>query len=104
MDIIYFPIPVWVSIVTFAFGIVMGFILRSLYDESERKGKSILELIIQIAVISLWITATTRAVIIDSVEYPPFFLNIMFGAIAGSMNKELGKQIVSLVSSVIKRK
>lgn len=57
--------------------------------------------VIRFFVIALWIFDTAKAAIFD-VEYPPFFLNLMFGVIAGGLNSDIWSRMLELAKSLRK--
>lgn len=97
------PIPFWSAIAVFLVGILIGWVIRAKYDHSDVFGKIRLEAFIQVVVFILWTVATGRAVIYDGVAYPPFFLNLFFGAVVGSLNKGFGEYLISLAKAITKR-
>lgn len=88
-------LPLWVSIASFVAGWCCGWFMRGWYSAKGKGGAAGVEAVIQITVFLLWTVATGRAVLLD-VPYPPFFLNIFFGAIVGSMNRGLGEYLINL--------
>lgn len=104
MDFIYSPVPLWVAVATFFTGWCLGWFIRGWYNHAEPNKKIKLEAVIQLTVFLLWTLATARAVIYDGVEYPPFFLNLFFGAVVGSMNRGLGEYLINLAKAITKQK
>lgn len=104
LETIFEPTPLWITILTFIFGWSLGWFMRGWYDHTSVDFQIKFEGLIQFTIFFLWTIATTRAVLIDSVAYPPFFLNLMFGAIVGSMNRGLGEYIINLAKTLIDRK
>lgn len=86
---------------SFAAGWCLGWFMRGLYYAGKNTFRIRMEQIIQITIFLLWTMATFRAVIYDTVEYPPLFLNLMFGAIAGSMNRSVGNYLIEGISAFI---
>lgn len=100
MDYLYIPLPLWACILTFFVGWCLGWFTRGLISTSSVKNRVRIEKFVQLIIIVLWVIATSRAVFLDNVEYPPTFLNLMFGAMVGSLNKDFGAQMVSYVSAI----
>lgn len=95
-----FLLPLWVSILFFFAGWCLGWFCRGYYNNSN--SKITLELVVQISVVLLWIFGTARAMFLGS-DYPPYFINIMFGVVAGSVNTKIGDYLLAIFNN-IKRK
>lgn len=104
MDIIFSPVPLWLAVATFVMGWCIGWFIRGWYDHSKSSIQMKMETIIQVTVFVLWTIATARAAVYDGVAYPPFFLNLFFGAVVGSMNAKLGDYIISIAKVIKPRK
>ena len=104
MRYLFLNLPVWACVTAFICGAILGWVLRGVYAKSDRGVKIGIESVIQMTVFVIWATATSRAAIYDGVEYPPLFLNVMFGAIVGSMNKGLGDWILKFIKELTGRK
>jgi len=83
----------------FVIGFIAGAsVVRYVCNRSE---KNLYVEVIRFCVISLWIFATAKAAILD-VEYPPFFLNLMFGVIAGGLNTGIWNRTIELAKTIRK--
>lgn len=103
IQLIETPVPVWASVGGFLFGMVMGWVFRGLYDQGDETKKITMQGLIQVTVFVIWTIATTRAAVTD-IDYPPLFLNVMFGAIVGSMNRNIGDWIIDLIKELLNKK
>ncbi len=97
MQYLLIDVPLWSTIVTFAVGWCLGWFVRGIYDGSSKEKRIGLEKIVQLCVVFLWIAAMSRAIFFDSFDYPPPEVSILFGAAAGTMNRQLGDQIVKVL-------
>lgn len=99
LDFLYWPVPFWVALFLFVVGAILGYFVRKKHDNSDQVSQVRLEAFIQVVVFLLWTAATTRAVFYDNVEYPPLFLNLLFGAVFGSLNKSIGDYLISIAKA-----
>lgn len=97
-NLLFEDTPLWVSIATFFIGWSFGWFTRGAIAGLSSERKVSLESIIQFSVVSIWIFATFRAAIFDA-PYPPLFVNLMFGAVAGSLNGKMGKGITEILKN-----
>lgn len=99
LDFLYWPVPLWGALCLFLIGAIIGYLVRKKHDGSDQIAQVRLEAFIQVAVFLLWTAATARAVFYDNVEYPPLFLNLLFGAVFGSLNKRIGDYLISIATA-----
>jgi len=88
----------WYSLATFLLGLVIGWIIKE-YIGHEKSNRLID--IIRLAVIILWVASTAKAIILNT-DYPPLFLNIMFGAITGGLSPAIGDKALSFIQALKK--
>ena len=101
VSVLFYNSPAWVSVLTFALGWCAGWFFRGIHDGTKNSRVLRLESIMQTCVVFIWIIATARAALFDA-PYPPLFVNLIFGAVAGSLNKELGTSIVNFAKELRK--
>jgi hypothetical protein len=99
LNLILVEVPLWATMMLFFFGTVVGWFLREHYDHSSKPARGFLETLVQVTVLSLWALATARGVFVEGAEYPPLFLNLVFGAVVGSMNKQIGEYLIKAITS-----
>ena len=94
--LLFSPVPLWVSFSTMILGWVIGFFKIGFVGLDIQPTK-MLSFIIQILVVYVWFIGSYRAASDSSVSYPPIAVNLIFGAVMGSLNHQWGEYFVEFL-------